>query len=774
MAFDVAVLAFAGVLLLYAAFWLFFETRPETGEIDPVKKRAAAVLFAADAAALAVLSAFELTGVFALYGAERLFTWAAGGVLVSFALLLLYKKRARAGANAVHTAFLPRLAIVLLILELGVFNFNAYKLMFKNYPLRDISFDSAALDGFSQNADGTITGSGSVTAEGLNIPVGTLTVEVLPGERAIIAFTADFSDETSSALRVGAVSGELISGYERSYTVPVNASGRVGTLRVNLTAPENETLTVLKISVNRPSGLRVSPVRALIIGLLCFGLRALLRSPRLKQSYEKEKTLTHIAAFYITAVLAIAGLLLAVLNSGGLKEDFTMTGGNQLTKELVDAFEKGQVSLLAKPNSELLSLENPYDPSQRADVSCLWDHLLYNGKYYSYYGVAPVVLVFLPYHLITGYYFPSVWAIFLFGAGGVVFLTLLYLRLMRKFHKDIPAYLLLAGLLIMQLSSGIWYCFAKRNFYEIAQSAGFFFVTAGAYFLIRANVIGEGRARLPSLCASSALLSLAVLSRPTTAVYCAAALAFIAFGFYKYRAERGGKRVRYLLCALLPYILFGGAQMLYNCARFGSPLDFGIAYSLTVNDFTRAEFHLHFVLIGFYNFLLALPRFIPRFPFFTSNVELFNPNGYYFVATNYAVGLLFSAPPVWALALSGKAYRKSASPYKKPYACLIGLVAAAAPAMIIVSTWESGYGIRYCVDFAWQIVICALCVLFTLYKSLKTDEARSLIGKAVVFALAASFAANFPQIWNWTVAGVGNQEVLARLKAFERLFNFWM
>ena len=88
-----------------------------------------------------------------------------------------------------------------------------------------------------------------------------------------------------------------------------------------------------------------------------------------------------------------------------------------MTQELVDAFENKQVHLLEEPSAELNALENPYDKNARdsSDAYVLWDHVYYNHHYYSYYGIAPVVLLFLPYHLITGYYFSSTVAVLLFS-----------------------------------------------------------------------------------------------------------------------------------------------------------------------------------------------------------------------------------------------------------------------------------------------------------------------------------------------------------------------
>ena len=52
----------------------------------------------------------------------------------------------------------------------------------------------------------------------------------------------------------------------------------------------------------------------------------------------------------------------------------------------------------------LSEMENPYDPQARKELGIYyhWDHAFYNGKYYMYFGIVPVVLLFLPYQLLTG------------------------------------------------------------------------------------------------------------------------------------------------------------------------------------------------------------------------------------------------------------------------------------------------------------------------------------------------------------------------------------
>ena len=71
---------------------------------------------------------------------------------------------------------------------------------------------------------------------------------------------------------------------------------------------------------------------------------------------------------------------------------------------------------------------------------------------------------------------------------------------------------------------------------------------------------------------------------------------------------------RYLLCALLPMACIGIVQMWYNYDRFGNPFEFGIQYSLTINDFTKTQFHSRLSLIPVYNYFFNPPVFSMKYP----------------------------------------------------------------------------------------------------------------------------------------------------------------
>lgn len=62
-----------------------------------------------------------------------------------------------------------------------------------------------------------------------------------------------------------------------------------------------------------------------------------------------------------------------------------------------DAFQKGQICLDLPVDPRLATMENPYDTSARnaLGVSYHWDRAFFGGRYYSYFGVVPVLLALL-------------------------------------------------------------------------------------------------------------------------------------------------------------------------------------------------------------------------------------------------------------------------------------------------------------------------------------------------------------------------------------------
>lgn len=726
----------------------------------------------------------DVSGIVDMSGYKFVSLWTLALCIV-VTLLSKYKVFEK-GINVLN--FCLRSIIVCLALEIFVFNFNSAHLISGKYDQQILDINSAISQNFDvQSGKNQDNGNFSVEFKGINVPVGTVTIVAESDKSSSVKADISISDDTHSpSYRNNIASAQIIRKYDRSQTVPCNFSGSVHDMKLSFNANDNEIIQISKVEINTPVKFHFSFVRFILLFGSVFVIYALTSPKMLYRQYSDIKKIVNAILSLMTIIFILISLFLTNMNrykneEHSIKKDFTSTNGNQITKEIVDAFENGQTNLMIDMNENLIALENPYDWSQRNDIGYYpWDHLLFEGKYYSYYGIAPVLTLFWPYYKITGHYFPSSWAVWLFGVCGIVFLTMFYISFINKFFKKSYASLIIIGFMMMQLSSGIFFCFFAANFYEIAQASGFLWVTSGAYFLMSSNVIGEGKISNIRLALSAFCLSMGVLSRPTIAIYCIAALFFIYAGFRKKRSLYDKKKssVRYytpyLLCALVPYAVIGSIQIWYNYARFGNPFDFGIEYSLTINDFTRAEYHTHFATIGFFNYLFAIPSFSESFPFLKADYpKLFSPNGYYFIATTGALGMIYKALPVIAYSKSAKAYRLSSNSDKKLYTMLIAIVCIICPFIVIFTIWESGFATRYCVDFAWQFILGALIICFIVHEKC-SKEMQLHLNKLMIFSGAMSVIMNFIQEWSYdNPLTLYTPEWQAKALAFSRLFEFW-
>lgn len=677
--------------------------------------------------------------------------------------------------------FLKKLSICIVVLfvivtsvNLCVMNFTPINRLLGGYEEQKLDLSRADGANITYNDDGTITlGEGYAELEftGIDARVGSIGFDIDFGDsKKGGKVCADFADATSSYYRKNLT--RLTIGKNFDNVMVCNFSGDVSRLRFEISLDDYQSATLKGITLNQS----ISPMHiAEIVGLwflVALGLTILIymiANPvgARKKFSENRVGCARVAAF-ITAAAMVFTVCLTVTNVmkgwSNTYYSFTSQEGNQISKELVDAFEHHQVNLLEEPSEDLLKLDDPYEYVKRdAEVGSgnfLWDHCFYNGKYYSYYGIGPVLALFLPYHLITGYYFPSGWATLMFSLIGILFLTKIYLAVIEKKFRDLPTNTVTAGLIILQLSSGIMFSAARPLFYELAIASGFMCVAIGAYLLMTSNILWDGKISYVRLGFASFFLGYAVLCRPTLAVYCIAALFFFAGGLKKAldgleKRQKTRTFFKYAAVALVPLGIIALGQMTYNYLRFDNPLDFGIQYSLTINDFTHAEFHWKYVLINMYAYLFNMPHFTPRkFTYLASSAERFGINGYTFFddagKNLVSVGIIYRALPMFAYLFSGKALKRVEKKKRILPTLLIGVTCVLMPLVIIFSSWESGYAVRYNADFSWQMVIGALVVAFTLYKSIKSESTKKLVDLIFTFSTVVCVYVNIAQLIAFT------------------------
>lgn len=717
------------------------------------------------------------------------------GAFFTIGIILLLQKICNLIQNKIHSRtlkFFGKMLVITGFIELVIFQMPSYRTFFGDYkhmvifPSKCTISEETELEPDTNNLIVTGQKKSSVELTDIDEKIATacINIETSNAYPHYLKVNVDVTDETSQNYRTSLVNADIITGNESTKYITFLLSRKTDKLQFHFYGEnDSEFFTIKSIELNVQIPFDISVVRMLLILIVSTFVYSVIFSGFMNRVYQKNELFCNISTAIIAAVSIIIAVGMTVSKIPADSENYLLQeSGNQISEELVLAFENKQVSLLDEPPQELLDMENPYDRNLRnsieADVK--WDHVLYNGKYYSYYGIAPVILLFLPYHIITGSFFPTDIAVMIFSIMGIIFLAMTYNAIIKRWFNNIPSGCYLSGLTIIMIVCGIWFSIARPLFYEISISSGFAFVAAGAYFLISSNVIGNGKISFKKITMASLFLAISVLCRPTLAVYSICACVYYAIGFKKsaeiinsegIKTINKKRYIKYILCALIPFIILGSFQMWYNYARFGSPFNFGIKYSLTINDFTHSEYHTLFVLIGIFAYIFQLPTIKADYPYVETWFTYFKANGYYFKDLGQTSGILWLALPVFGYLLSGKAIKKLPDKASKlKYSVIIGLPCIIMPLIILFSIWESGYAVRYVADFSWQIIIGALAVLFFLYQKTQNNTYKKLLKYFMAFSVVASIIVNVPQIFNFAFSEYDYPIITSQ---FHELVEFW-
>ena len=471
----------------------------------------------------------------------------------------------------------------------------------------------------------------------------------------------------------------------------------------------------------------------LIAGTIMFFVCLYLDRNKIKQvallpGEEEKKKKLHIPwmDLVVYSIPLIAILLMYALHGNFAHAFLNPDSGTQISKELVDAFLHGHVYLDAEVPEALLALENPYNPSSRSGISgVLWDHLLYNGKYYSYYGITPVFLLFLPMHLLTGQYLYDAYGVLFFCLIGTLFMTLSYERLIRVTFQDkpLPPVMKYLAYGILFVGSGVLFNLERPYFYEVSTSCAFMCAMLALFHLVSCGVIGKkekGKFFYYHLAASSLWGALSVLSRPTMVLYAVCHIILLGYFYWRSRKEAlgsGKAKVGFFLSSLVPYAIFGAIQCIYNYLRFGSFFDFGIEYSLTIADFKNMPFYFDNLLTSIVNFMFGPFRF-SQAPFFIEGINSHIGNHYYFFETSSTIGLYIRFP-ILVLMFLIPFREKGDWKVRLERVLTRWLPCFIIPFVQVAITWQSGFATRYFLDFSWPMFFFLLFYLLHEYQRAK-------------------------------------------------------
>ena len=390
---------------------------------------------------------------------------------------------------------------------------------------------------------------------------------------------------------------------------------------------------------------------------------------------------------------------------------------------LTDALLHGQTSLRLRPPPELLALKDPYDPNQNAPYR-LHDATLFNGRYYSYFGVAPVIFLYLPYALLSGRFLPDRVGTWLFAIGAYAMACLFLKLLLDRYWPRLPRWLFCFWCLCLGFSNTFPFLLRRPAMYETAIAAGQFFVLFALYCIARSS-LGLGNPRVTAALAGLALAA-AFGSRPQTVLACLALAWFWGMG----PCVPNRERARRFLFASAPFVAGVALVLLYNYARFGSPLEFGTSYMLPGFDARKVRlFSTNRLLPNLWFSLLEPPRLQSRFPF-----VVLAPNPPFPIPKNLlrlekVAGIAWLAPMTVLLLWAPGAWKRILSSLRREWLLCTGTL------LVLGAAWICVDGIvmatmRYEADFATVLFVAAAVVLAGASES--TVRIRRILFGAVV------------------------------------------
>jgi hypothetical protein len=381
---------------------------------------------------------------------------------------------------------------------------------------------------------------------------------------------------------------------------------------------------------------------------------------------------------------------------------------------LTNSLLSGKLYLEDKPPPELLALQDPYDPKQNSNYQSLPDVSLFEGKYYLYFGITPVLLMGIP--------------LSAFGLSmredfaGAVFCWIALLaglatlrNIARKCELHPPVWMWLAAIAVSGFTL-IPFLLCRCAVYEAAIASGYCCTMLALYYLSSACLAETLSKR--KLFLASIFFALAVGARPNLILH-GWILVLAALWAWRNAGATLREKVQTQVSLWLPYFTIGFFLGLYNFLRFHSWTEFGFHYQLSiVNTRTLRTFGLDYLREGIYFYLFSAVTFDANFPFIHAYWPAFDRP----YRQEPTVGIVEGVPFILIVGLSFILLRRKQFVLRD---CppLLGsvliLLAAGLVQMAAVSVAVPSVSMRYMMDFVPLFVMAAILIWFAIQNHLR-------------------------------------------------------
>jgi len=554
----------------------------------------------------------------------------------------------------------------------------------------------------------------------------------LSGTATVTVHMTDESNAIYKSLPTRTITGEV----DETKYLHLLTNGASEKIKLVIT-PSAKNFSLGNVVLNERVNFDFSALRFFVTALVIF-LLALLRPGA--PIYKKKLSFSSEQCTAIAVIMVLEIILLIILTT--LNPAFYGHPGphTRQYQQLAESFLDGKLYLAEEPPAFLAEMENPYDyelrrqMASKAGESYYWDAAYFDGHYYVYFGVLPVLVFYLPFKALTGADMPNLAVVeillALFAMASFLFLS----RLVKKYFKAerIPFVSFISIWLILVNASGAVFIAKRPDFYSIPILSALVLTMLGLYFWMRST---EKADRINTLHIGLGSLCMALVAACRPQFLLVSALAFVIFwdSVFASRTLLSKKGLGATISFALPYVAVAAALMWYNFARFGSPFDFGQNYNLTTNDMTGRGIVFERSGLALFTYFFQPPRFTALFPFIKSVTLETSYLGTTITEAMFG-GIFATIPLLWVLflipSMKNDLKEKKLLPFVLTVSCLSFVIG-------ILDAQGAGLLQRYVSDFAYLAIIAAILIIFTVYER-KSDELAALTNGFVSFSFFAS------------------------------------
>ncbi|MBE6155498.1 MAG: hypothetical protein E7164_01930 [Firmicutes bacterium] len=635
--------------------------------------------------------------------------------------------------NEKYKRFLKYGIIALLMaifLEIFVFNINHFvSLMYPKSEKLDF-IKSYGESNYYSHANLTLYRT-TYEVSNINKKINNIFLNINPKENAEIEL---FLTDEANKLLFSAGSHQVSSIVEKSNFIKINTSGKSTDLKLEVVTQKSD-FNIQEIYINKTvpiyfNFLRFFLCMVIIISAICFKKYNLFSHQFDEYKYKFILIFTFFFLFIGIYIFVYASPRANVnLSSNEYSEH------NQYVF-LAQSLKQGKFSIDLPVTDKLLALENPYDFYYRGkhlkmNEDFYLDYAFYNGKYYSYFGVVPCLLLYLPFNLITGNSLYNSFALLISCVFYVIAAFYLVYQLFKKYFPNASFKWYYLFSLLLSFASGMSYFLRLGHFYNIPIVMGAAFTMLGLGLWIKSSLIKDINKKY--LLLGAVCMALVAGCRPQMLL-----ASFLIFPiFWNQIKSKEIFKIKNIICLAIPYVIVAGFLMYYNYARFGSVFDFGANYNLTSNDMTKRGFVFDRIFLGIYSFLFEFPKINVIFPFIN----------YYHVSTLYH-GITISetlAGGFFALNILGiinlfifklkKLFKDNSLYYLSLFSIIFSLI------IVIADTQMAGLVPRYIGDFGYLLTLSTIIIAMTILTNYKGNT--KLISKIFIYLILFSLLYNF-------------------------------